>query len=98
MLSVAILHILLLVGVFSAVKCCHLSHVHRICYLFQAKILYKDVPFSEEEREHIKLVIQSNVYSYIGMLLEGRERFEEESLNELRRNQSVATLEGIIEF
>ncbi|KAG8384488.1 hypothetical protein BUALT_Bualt04G0122900 [Buddleja alternifolia] len=54
----------------------------------QAKILYKDVPFSEDEREHIKSVIQSHVYSYIGILLEGRERFEEEILNGLRQNQS----------
>ncbi|KAK6116206.1 hypothetical protein DH2020_050052 [Rehmannia glutinosa] len=54
----------------------------------QARILYKDTPFSEDECEHIKLVIQSHVYSYIGILLEGRERFEEESLNELRQNQS----------
>ncbi|KAL0332238.1 UNVERIFIED_CONTAM: Extra-large guanine nucleotide-binding protein 1 [Sesamum calycinum] len=54
----------------------------------QAKILYKDIPFSEDEREQIKLVIQSHVYSYIGILLEGRERFEEESLNNLRQNQS----------
>ncbi|KAK4416258.1 Extra-large guanine nucleotide-binding protein 1 [Sesamum alatum] len=53
----------------------------------QAKILYKDIPFSEDEREQIKLVIQSHVYSYIGILLEGRERFEEESLNDLRQNQ-----------
>lgn len=54
----------------------------------QAKILYKDVPFSEDEREHIKLLIQSNVYGYIGVLLEGRERFEEESLHELREGSS----------
>ncbi|KAL3616455.1 Extra-large guanine nucleotide-binding protein 1 [Castilleja foliolosa] len=54
----------------------------------QARILYKDTPFSEDECEHIKLVIQSHVYSYIGTLLEGRERFEEESLNELRQKQS----------
>ncbi|XLT40647.1 hypothetical protein HN873_071939 [Arachis hypogaea] len=37
----------------------------------QAKILYKDIPFSKEERESIKLTIQTNVYSYIGLLLEG---------------------------
>ncbi|CAL5326299.1 unnamed protein product [Camellia sinensis] len=54
----------------------------------QAKILYKDVPFSEDERENIKLVIQSNVYGYLGILLEGRERFEDASLNEMRKNQS----------
>ncbi|XP_042007684.1 extra-large guanine nucleotide-binding protein 1-like [Salvia splendens] len=57
----------------------------------QARILYKDIPFSEDEREHIKLIIQSHVYSYIGILLEGRERFEEESLNELGQNQSCGT-------
>ncbi|XP_052205189.1 extra-large guanine nucleotide-binding protein 1 [Diospyros lotus] len=55
----------------------------------QAKILYKDVPFSEDERENIKLVIQSNVYHYLGVLLEGRERFEDESLNKMIRNQSA---------
>ncbi|GFP94181.1 extra-large guanine nucleotide-binding protein 1 [Phtheirospermum japonicum] len=54
----------------------------------QARVLYKDAPFSVDEREHIKLVIQSHVYSYIGTLLEGREHFEEESLNELRQKQS----------
>ncbi|GFQ00631.1 extra-large guanine nucleotide-binding protein 1 [Phtheirospermum japonicum] len=32
--------------------------------------------FKQDERERIKLVIQSHVYSYIGTLLEGRERFE----------------------
>ncbi|GFQ04249.1 extra-large guanine nucleotide-binding protein 1 [Phtheirospermum japonicum] len=53
-----------------------------------ASIIYKDGPFSEDERENIKLVTQSHVYSYIGTLPEGREPFEEESLNELRQKQS----------
>ncbi|KAK8996388.1 hypothetical protein V6N11_076624 [Hibiscus sabdariffa] len=57
----------------------------------QAKILYKDVPFSEDERESIKLTIQTNVYGYLGMLLEGRERFEEESLAEMWKRGSKDT-------
>ncbi|XP_027359630.1 extra-large guanine nucleotide-binding protein 1-like isoform X3 [Abrus precatorius] len=54
----------------------------------QAKILYKSVPFSEDEHENIKLTIQSNVYAYLGILLEGRERFEDESLADLKKGQS----------
>ncbi|KAK7406606.1 hypothetical protein VNO78_08235 [Psophocarpus tetragonolobus] len=54
----------------------------------QAKILYKSVPFSEDEHENIKLTIQSNVYAYLGILLEGRERFEDECLGNLKKSQS----------
>ncbi|KAG5241334.1 extra-large guanine nucleotide-binding protein [Salix suchowensis] len=54
----------------------------------QAKILYKPVPFTEDERENIKLTIQSNVYGYIGILLEGRDRFEEERLAAMKKDQS----------
>ncbi|KAG5079262.1 hypothetical protein JHK86_003327 [Glycine max] len=54
----------------------------------QAKILYKSTPFSEDERENIKLTIQTNVYAYLGILFEGRERFEEESLGNLKKSHS----------
>ncbi|CAI9769918.1 unnamed protein product [Fraxinus pennsylvanica] len=55
----------------------------------QAKVLY-DVPFSEDERENIKFLIQRNLYSYIGILLEGREQFEEDYFVEMRRRQDIA--------
>ncbi|XP_024967740.1 extra-large guanine nucleotide-binding protein 1-like [Cynara cardunculus var. scolymus] len=57
----------------------------------QAKILYKEIPFTEEERENIRFIIQSNVYGYLGILLEGRERFEDEAYNEMKKNQSSDT-------
>lgn len=41
-------------------------------------------PFTEDERQEIKSVIQSKLYNYIGILLEDRERFEEESSNKMR--------------
>lgn len=59
----------------------------------QAKILYKEIPFTEEERESIKFIIQSNVYGYLGILLEGRERFEDEALNEMKK--TVSTGNGV---
>ncbi|WJX89764.1 hypothetical protein P8452_71734 [Trifolium repens] len=60
----------------------------------QAKILYKSTPFSEDERGNIKLTIQINVYAYLGILLEGRERFEEESLGNLKKSQSLLHTAG----
>lgn len=54
-----------------------------IC-LFQAKILYSST-FSEDERRNVKSMIQSNMYGYLGILLEARERFEEECFIEMRK-------------
>ncbi|PKA56804.1 Guanine nucleotide-binding protein alpha-2 subunit [Apostasia shenzhenica] len=52
----------------------------------QAKFLYKSVPFSEDEIENIKLMIQTNIYSYLGILLEAREFFEAEHLVQKRNS------------
>ncbi|PQP92485.1 extra-large guanine nucleotide-binding protein 1 [Prunus yedoensis var. nudiflora] len=60
----------------------------------QAKILYKAIPFLEDERENIKFTIQSNVYGYLGILLEGRERFEEECLDEMRKQCSSSQMDA----
>ncbi|CAN1343440.1 Extra-large guanine nucleotide-binding protein 1 [Linum perenne] len=57
---------------------------------FQAKILYQPTPFTKDELENIKFTIQSNVYGYLGILLEGRDLFEEESSAEARSKDQLS--------
>jgi len=80
----------------NARQCCpKLAYLILIQCFFQAKILYKPVPFTEDERENIKLTIQSNVYGYLGILLEGRDRFEEENLAAMKNERSTDETEAI---
>ncbi|CAA7019905.1 unnamed protein product [Microthlaspi erraticum] len=61
----------------------------------QARSLY-EVPFSEDDRERIKFIIQTNLYAYLAMVLEAHERSEEEISNNQSSEQTGNTGDEII--
>ncbi|CAF1711461.1 unnamed protein product [Brassica napus] len=60
----------------------------------QARSLY-GIPFSEDDRERIKFIIQTNLYAYLAMVLEAHERFEEEMNNNHYSDQTGDVITAI---
>ncbi|KAH9697171.1 Extra-large guanine nucleotide-binding protein 1 [Citrus sinensis] len=80
-------------GEVNGVNCCEKKILCKLLLLGEqnsgTSTIYKQVPFSEDERRNIKFTILRNLYRYIGILLEGRERFEEEILSGKGKRQVI---------
>lgn len=50
---------------------------------------------SEDEKQNTKIIIQRNLYRCIGILLEGRQRLEEDHVIEIRRQSELAGCSGM---
>ncbi|CAM6049014.1 unnamed protein product [Sphagnum compactum] len=57
----------------------------------QAKLLYKH-GFTLDERRNLKMLVRSNILQYICILLEARERFEEECEAEIQLRNQIASI------
>lgn len=62
--------------------------------LFQAKTLYGAL-IPEDEKQNIKIMIQRNLYTCIGILLEARQHFKEHYITEVKGESTEIASPGM---